>query len=234
MKADASNFSRAMTGAFGATLRRDLLLSARHPGDWINPLVFFLIAISLIPLGVGPESKVLAVLAPGVLWVMALLATLLSLDGLFRSDYDDGALEQCLVSPSLLYFTVLAKIVAHWLVTGLPLTLLSPVLGLMLSLPGGYGTLCLSLLIGTATMSLVGAVGAALTVSLQRGGLLLSLIVMPLYVPILIFGASAVNDAAQGVTVGVPLAILGAFLALALALAPMGASAALRVCVDSD
>ncbi|WP_286805861.1 heme exporter protein CcmB, partial [Marinimicrobium sp. UBA4209] len=189
--------------AFVATLKRDLLLAGRHPGDWINPLVFFLIAITLVPLGVGPEAALLAVLAPGILWVMALLATLLSLDGLFRSDFDDGALEQCLVSPSLLYLTVLAKVLAHWLVTGLPLTLMSPLLGLMLALPeGGYGVLCLSLMIGTITMSLIGSVGAALTVSLRRGGLLLSLIVMPLYVPVLIFGASAVNDAALGNQVG--------------------------------
>lgn len=220
--------------AFIATLKRDLLLAGRHPGDWINPLVFFLIAITLVPLGVGPESELLAVLAPGILWVMALLATLLSLDGLFRSDFDDGALEQCLVSPSLLYLTVLAKVLAHWLVTGLPLTLMSPLLGLMLALPeGGYGVLCLSLMIGTVTMSLIGSVGAALTVSLRRGGLLLSLIVMPLYVPVLIFGASAVNDAALGNEVGVALAVLGTFGAMAAVLAPFAAAAALRICVDS-
>ncbi len=221
-------------GAFVATLKRDLLLAGRHPGEWINPLVFFLIAITLIPLGVGPEAELLAVLAPGILWVMALLATLLSLDGLFRSDFDDGALEQCLVSPSLLYLTVLAKVLAHWLVTGLPLTLMSPLLGLMLALPeGGYWVLCLSLMIGTATMSLIGSVGAALTVSLRRGGLLLSLIVMPLYIPVLIFGASAVNDAALGNDVGVALAVLGTFGALAAVLAPLAAAAALRICVDS-
>lgn len=220
--------------AFVATLKRDLLLAGRHPGDWINPLVFFLIAITLVPLGVGPEAALLAVLAPGILWVMALLATLLSLDGLFRSDFDDGALEQCLVSPSLLYLTVLAKVLAHWLVTGLPLTLMSPLLGLMLALPeGGYGVLCLSLMIGTITMSLIGSVGAALTVSLRRGGLLLSLIVMPLYVPVLIFGASAVNDAALGNEVGVALAVLGTFGAMAAVLAPFAAAAALRICVDS-
>lgn len=221
-------------GAFGATFKRDLLLAGRHPGEWINPLVFFLIAITLIPLGVGPEPELLAVLAPGILWVMALLATLLSLDGLFRSDFDDGALEQCLVSPSLLYWTVLAKVLAHWLVTGLPLTLMSPLLGLMLALPeGGYWVLFLSLMIGTITMSLIGSVGAALTVSLRRGGLLLSLIVMPLYIPVLIFGASAVNDAALGNEVGVALAVLGTFGALAAVLAPFAAAAALRICVDS-
>ncbi len=223
-----------VVGAFGATLKRDLLLAGRHPGEWINPLVFFLIAITLVPLGVGPEAELLAVLAPGILWVMALLATLLSLDGLFRSDFDDGALEQCLVSPSLLYLTVLAKVLAHWLVTGLPLTLMSPLLGLMLALPeGGYWVLCLSLMIGTITMSLIGSVGAALTVSLRRGGLLLSLIVMPLYIPVLIFGASAVTDAALGNEMGVALAVLGTFGALAAVLAPFAAAAALRICVDS-
>jgi len=222
------------TGAFSATLRRDLLLAARHPGDWVNPLVFFLIAITLIPLGLSPERELLAELAPGLLWVMALLATLLSLDGLFRSDFDDGALEQLLVSPQLLFFSVLAKVLAHWLITGLPLTLLSPLLGMMLALPaGGYGPLCLSLLLGTASMSLIGAVGAALTVSLRRGGLLLSLIVMPLYVPVLIFGASAVVGAVQGDPFTGQLAVLGAFLAAALMLAPLAASAALRICVDS-
>lgn len=225
---------RESPGAFAATLKRDLLLAGRHPGDWINPLVFFLIAITLVPLGVGPEAERLALLAPGIVWVMALLATLLSLDGLFRSDFDDGALEQCLVSPSLLYLTVLAKVAAHWLVTGLPLALMSPLLGLMLSLPaGGYGVLCLSLLIGTLTMSLIGSVGAALTVSLRRGGLLLSLIAMPLYIPVLIFGASAVSDAALGNDVGVALAVLGTFGALAAVLAPFAAAAALRICVDS-
>lgn len=225
---------RSVGGAFLATLRRDLLLAARHPGEWVNPLVFFLIAITLIPLGVGPEREVLTALAPGILWVMALLATLLSLDGLFRSDFDDGALEQCLVSPSLLYFTVLAKVLAHWLVAGLPLTLMAPLLGMTLGLPdGAYLVLCASLLIGTATMSLMGAVGAALTVSLHRGGLLLSLIVMPLYIPVLIFGAGAVTDAALGGNATAPLAVLGALGALALILAPLAAGAALRICADS-
>lgn len=226
--------STSVGSAFAAMLRRDLLLAGRHPGDMANPLVFFLIAITLVPLGVGPERELLVLLAPGLLWVMALLATLLSLDALFRSDFDDGALEQLLVSPQLLYFNVLAKVLAHWLVTGLPLTLLSPLLGVMLALPAeGFVTLVLSLLLGTATMSLIGAVGAALTVSLRRGGLLLSLIVMPLYIPVLIFGASAVASASLGESVAAPLAVLGAFLAMALVLAPLAAAGALRICVDS-
>jgi len=218
---------------FGATFRRDLLLAFRHKGEMINPLVFFLIAISLIPLGIGPEKALLMRIAPGILWVMALLATLLSLDNLFRSDFDDGTLEQLLISPHPLYLSVLAKVLAYWLATGLPLTLLSPVLGGMLSLPSGaFIALCSSLLIGSAAMSLIGAVGAALTVGLRKGGLLISLIVMPLYVPILIFGASAVTEAARGNPFDVQLAVLGAILAIALLLAPLATAGALRVSVN--
>lgn len=215
---------------FVASFRRDWLVAIRHGADLVNPLVFFLIVITLIPLGISPEKSVLALLAPGILWVMALLATLLSLDGLFRSDFEDGSLEQILVSPQPVYFVVLAKIAVHWLTTGLPITLLAPLLGLMLNLPGqGYVPLVASLLLGTASMSLIGAVGAALTVSLRKGGLLLSLIVMPLYIPVLIFGASAVQSAIQGSAVQMQLAVLGAFLALALVLAPLAAAGALRV-----
>lgn len=222
-----------VTGAgtgFMASFRRDWLIAIRHGADLVNPLVFFLIVITLIPLGISPEKSVLALLAPGILWVMALLATLLSLDGLFRSDYEDGSLEQILVSPQPVYFVVMAKVLVHWLTTGLPITLLAPVLGLMLSLPGeGYVPLVASLLLGTASMSLIGAVGAALTVSLRKGGLLLSLIVMPLYIPVLIFGASAVQSAVQGSPLQMQLAVLGAFLALAIVLAPLAAAGALRV-----
>ena len=218
---------------FSATFRRDLLLAFRHKGEMMNPLVFFLIAISLIPLGLGPEKALLMRIAPGILWVMALLATLLSLDSLFRSDFDDGTLEQLLISPHPLYLSVLAKVLAYWLATGLPLMLLSPVLGVMLSLPAdAYIALCSSLLIGTASMSLIGAVGAALTVGLRKGGLLISLIVMPLYVPILIFGASAVADAANGQAFSMQLAVLGAILVMALVLAPLAIAGALRVSVN--
>lgn len=220
----------SLLAGFAASFRRDLLVAARHKSELANPLVFFLIAITLIPLGVSHEKSVLAMLAPGIVWVMALLATLLSLDGLFRSDYDDGSLEQMLISPQSLYFAVMAKVLVHWLVSGLPVTLLAPVLGLMLSLPAeGYWALFVSLLLGTASMSLIGAVGAALTVSLRKGGLLLSLIVMPLYIPVLIFGASAVQTAVQGGVIGMQLAILGAFLALAIVLAPIAAMGALRI-----
>ncbi len=225
----SSQYSRPMN-AFSACFRRDLLISLRHRGELINPLMFFVIAISLIPLGVGPESQLLARLAPGVLWVMALLACLLSLDGLFRSDFEDGTLEQMLIQPQPLYFMVFAKVLVHWLLTGLPLTLLAPLLGVMLALPTqAFATLCLSLLLGTASMSLIGAMGAALTVSLRRGGLLLSLIVMPLYIPVLIFGASAVSYALDASPETVPLAVLGAILALAMVLAPLATAAALRM-----
>jgi heme exporter protein B len=227
--ADAAPAPGLFSG-FVASFRRDLLIAVSHRGELANPLVFFLIAVTLIPLGVSPEKNTLALLAPGIVWVMALLATLLSLDGLFRSDYEDGSLEQMLISPQSLYFTVMAKVLVHWLVSGLPVTLLAPLLGLMLSLPvDGYWPLLVSLGLGTASMSLIGAVGAALTVSLRKGGLLLSLIVMPLYIPILIFGASAVQTAIQGGSIGMQIAVLGALLALALVLAPIAALGALRI-----
>lgn len=223
----------AVFAIFIATFRRDLVLAVRQRGELLNPLVFFVIASSLIPLGVSPESSLLATIAPGMIWVMALLATLLSLDGLFRSDFEDGSLEQMLIVPQPLYLAVLAKIAVHWSVTGLPLTLLAPLLGVMLALPAqGFAPLLLSLLLGTACMSLVGAVGAALTVALRKGGLLLSLIVMPLYIPVLIFGTSAVHYGIEGVAIHAQLAILGSFLALALVFAPLAAAGALRISSD--
>ena len=218
---------------FWSTFQRDLILAFRHKSDMINPLVFFLIAISMIPLGIGPEKALLMRIAPGIIWVMALLATLLSLDNLFRSDFDDGSLEQLLIAPYPLSFSVLAKVLVHWLSTGLPLTLMAPLLGVMLSLPASaFGALCCSLLIGTAAMSLIGAVGAALTVGLRKGGLLISLIVMPLYVPILIFGARAVQAATLEQEYTLQLAVLGAGLAMAIVLAPLAAAGALRVSVN--
>jgi heme exporter protein B len=185
---------------------------------------------TLIPLGITPESARLAEIAPGIIWVMALLATLLSTDSLFASDYQDGSLEQLLISPQLLAMPVLGKVTAHWMVTGLPLTLASPLLGLMLSLPAaGYVPMMASLAIGTACLSLVGSVGAALTVSLRKGGLLLSLLVMPLYMPVIIFGSATVQSAIDGFAWSGPLAILGAMLAAAIALCPLAAAGALRL-----
>jgi len=215
---------------FAAILRRDLLLAFRHRGEIANPVLFFFMVVTLIPLGLTPEASRLAEIAPGILWVMALLASLLSVEGMFQGDYRDGTLEQMMILPQPLYVMVLAKILAHWLVTGLPLTLLAPVLGMMLSLPeAGYLPLVLSLLMGTAVLSLVGAIGAALTVALRKGGLLLSLIVMPLYMPALIFGASTVQRAVDGFPVEGPLAILGALLAFSLLVSPFATAGALRV-----
>jgi len=215
---------------FAAILRRDLLLAFRHRGEIANPVLFFFMVVTLVPLGLTPEAGRLAEIAPGILWVMALLASLLSVEGMFQSDYRDGTLEQMMILPQPLYVMVLAKILAHWLVTGLPLTLLAPVLGMMLSLPeAGYLPLILSLLMGTAVLSLVGAIGAALTVALRKGGLLLSLIVMPLYMPVLIFGASTVQRAVDGFSVEGPLAIIGALLAFSLLVSPFATAGALRV-----
>jgi heme exporter protein B len=215
---------------FFAILRRDLLLAFRHRAEIANPVIFFLIVVTLIPLGLTPEASRLAEIAPGILWVMALLASLLSVEGMFQSDYRDGTLEQMIILPQPLYLMVLAKILVHWLVTGLPLTLLAPLLGMMLSLPeAGYIPLILSLLMGTAVLSLVGAIGAALTVALRKGGLLLSLIVMPLYMPALIFGASTVQRAVDGFPVDGSLAVLGALLAFSLLVSPFATAGALRV-----
>ncbi len=222
--------SPSMLGVFASIAGRDLRIAFRHKGELFNPLFFFLMATSLIPLGVSPERKLLAVLAPGVVWVMALLATLLSLDNLFRRDYDDGSLDQLLVSPTPLYWTVIAKVSAHWLYTGLPLTLMSPLLAVMLSLPSeGVAPLMLSLLLGTGVLSFIGAVGAALTVSLRRGGLLIALIVMPLYVPVLIFGTAAVTRTIDGFSAAGPLYMLGAFLAASVLLVPFATAGALRI-----
>ena len=219
---------------FTALLRVELLLALRRRADIANPLLFFVTVLALLPLGVGPEPELLARMAPGMIWVMALLATLLSQESLFRSDFEDGSLEQLTLSPQPLYFAVLAKVTVHWLVTGLPLALLSPLLAMMLNLPaGGYACLLLSLLLGTACLSLIGAMGAALTVSLRRAGLLLALIVMPLYVPVLIFGTGAVQAALDGYAYSMQLAVLAALLAAAAALAPLAAAGAIRISLDS-
>lgn len=216
-----------------AIFKRDLVIAFRQRSDMLNPIVFFLMVVTMMPLGISPQANTLSGLAPGLLWVIALLACLLSLDGLFRSDYDDGSLEQLLLSPQPLYFIVITKIIVHWLTTGLPLTLVAPLLGVLLSLPAeGYVPLWLSLLLGTMTLSFVGGIGAALTVSLRKGGLLLSLIIMPLYVPVLIFGASSVRSAVEGVSYMGALAVLGMFCAVALMLAPLAIAGALKMSVQ--
>ncbi|MFD1217939.1 heme exporter protein CcmB [Microbulbifer celer] len=218
---------------FGTLLRTELLLALRRRSDIANPLLFFITVLALMPLGIGPEPELLARMAPGLIWVMALLATLLSQESLFRSDYEDGSLEQLALQSQPLYFPALAKVLVHWAVTGLPLTVLSPVLGMMLNLPeDGYLPLALSLLLGTASLSLIGAIGAALTVALRRPGLLLALIIMPLYVPVLIFGTGTVQAALDGYGYNVQLAVLGAILAGAAALAPLAAAGAIRISLD--
>jgi len=215
---------------FYILLKRDLTLAYRHRAELANPLLFFIIVISLFPLGISPESTALQGIAPGVIWVAALLAAMLSLDSLFRSDFEDGTLEQIALSAHSLPILVLAKVLAHWLVTGLPLILLAPFLGILLFLPDtAMLTLIATLALGTPVLSLVGAIGVALTVGLRRGGVLLSLLVLPLYIPVLIFAAGAVNNAAMGFPVAGQLYFLGALLSLSLTLAPLAAASALRI-----
>lgn len=221
---------RGTARAFYLLLRRDLLVANRHRGELANPLLFFIIVVSLFPLGVSPDPDILSTLAPGVIWVVALLATLLSLDRVFRSDFEDGSLELLVLSPYPLSLLVLAKVLAHWLGTGLPLLVLAPLLGVLLAMPGAaLETLVYTLLLGTPILSLVGAIGTGLTVGLQRGSGLLSLLILPLYVPVLIFGANAVDAAASGLAVTGQLYLLAALLVLALTLAPVAPAAALRI-----
>ncbi|MEJ2307933.1 MAG: heme exporter protein CcmB [Gammaproteobacteria bacterium] len=216
--------------AFLDLLRRDLLLAMRRRSELANPLLFFVMVIVLFPLGVGAEPKLLQQMSAGVVWVAALLAALLTLDSVFRSDFEDGTLEQILIGAHPVSVLVLAKVIAHWLVTGLPLLLVAPVLATFLGMnPDAIGALMLSLLLGTPVLSLIGSIGVALTVGLRRGGVILSLLVLPLYVPVLIFGAAAVDSAASGLPVTGQMYILAAFLVLAITLAPMAAAAALRI-----
>lgn len=219
--------------AFLDLLRRDLLLAMRRRADAAQPALFFLVVVSLFPLAVGADAGTLSRIAPGVIWVAALLASLLSLDGLFRADFDDGSLEQMLLSPHPLPVLVFAKVCAHWLITGLPLLLVAPLLALMFALPASAtGVLLASLALGTPVLSLVGAIGAALTLGLRRAGGLLAIIVLPLYVPTLVFGAQAVSSAAAELAVRGHLYVLSAMLVLALSLAPLAAAAALRISLD--
>lgn len=215
-------------------LHRQLVLAMRRPIDILNPLLFFAMVVALFPLGLGPAPDRLAEFAPGILWIIALLSNLLTSDSVFRSDYDDGSLEQLLLSSQPLYLSVLSYIAAHWIVTGLLLSLVSPLFAVMLNLPAAaIPALMASLLIGSAVLSLVGAIGAALTVGLKRGGMLISLLILPLYMPVLIFGSAAVQGAVSGAPVLPYLAILGAMLSLAIALAPLAVSAGLRITIDA-
>ena len=220
----------SIASAFLALLRRDLVIAFRRRSEMVNPLLFFVLVTSLFPLGVGSQPKLLALMAPGVVWVAALLAALLSLDTIFRSDFEDGTLEQLLLSAQPVSVLVIAKVLAHWLITGLPLLLMAPLLGTFLGLPSqAVGTLVWSLLFGTPALSLIGAIGVALTVGLRKGGVILSLLVLPLYVPILIFGAGAVGNAAMGVDATAQMYIMAAFLIFSLTLSPVATAAALRV-----
>jgi len=212
---------------------RDLLLAMRRRADVATTLFFFVIVASLFPLGVGPEPKLLRAMAPGIVWVAALLASMLSLERLFAADYADGSLEQLVLAPEPLVLVVIGKVLAHWLVSGLPLVLISPVIALQYDLPAeAIVTLLLALLLGTPLLSLIGAIGAALTVGVRGGGVLISLLVLPLYVPVLIFGAGAVDASTIGMETGGHLSILGALLLLGMVLAPWATAAALRISLE--
>jgi heme exporter protein B len=220
--------------AFTAIIRRDLVLAMRRRSEIANPVLFFILVITLFPLGIGAQPKLLQAIAPGIIWVSALLATMLSLDSLFRSDFDDGSLEQILLSPHPTSILVLGKITAHWLTTGLPLLIVAPLLAIFLGMPNqALGVLLFTLLLGTPVLSLVGAVGVALTVGLRRGGMILSLLVLPLYVPVLIFASNAVEMASTGLPFTAQVNILISMLLMALVLAPWPTAAALKMSINS-
>ena len=219
--------------AFFALVRRDLLLAFRRRSEMFQPLIFLLVVISLFPLGVGPSPQLLSSIAAGVIWIAALLATVLSLETLFRSDFEDGTLEQFAISGHPVTVIALAKIVVHWLVAGLPIVLLAPLLALWMNLPiEGLGLLMVTLLLGTPVLSLIGSIGGALTVSLKRGGQLLSLLVFPLYVPLLIIATNAVSAAVAGLPYNGQLGLMAAGLIAALTLAPFATAAALRLALE--
>ena len=222
-----SNF---LSGGLRAYLYRELLLTFRRRGDLLKPVIFFLMVSTLVPLAVAPDPENLGALAPGIIWIMALLATLLTVESLFSDDFQDGSLEQMLISPNLLVMPILGKVIAHWLVVGLPLTLISPVIAIWFSLPTiAVIPMMLSLALGTAVLSLVGAVGTAITLPLRKGGVLLPILVMPLYMPVLIFGSATIQAAVDGLAWSGSLAVLAALLAIAVALCPMAIGAALRL-----
>ncbi|OKH87885.1 heme exporter protein CcmB [Thalassospira sp. TSL5-1] len=216
-----------------AILARDLRLALRQGADSIMVVAFFIVTTTLFPFGVGPEANILARIASGVIWVSALLAAMLSLERVFQTDFEDGTLELLALSPVPLELVVLGKVLAHWLTTGLPLIITAPVMAVMLNMnSAGFGTLMLAMLVGTPALSLIGAIGAALILGARRGGVLVSLLVLPLYIPVLIFGAGAVEASLLGLPVGEHLQIMGAILLLTLALAPLAAARALRLAVE--
>ena len=219
---------------FLCILGRDIRLAMRRRTDMLTTLFFFIIVVSLFPLGVGTEKEVLRTLGPGVVWVAALLASMLALERLFAADHEDGTLEQMLMTPQPLSVLVLAKVAAHWLLTGLPLVAVAPLVGMQYHLPdASLAAMMLSLLVGTPILSLIGAIGAALTLGLRGGGILLSLLILPLYIPVLIYGAGAVTVSAINFADTQPyFSLLGAFLLLALIFSPLAAAAALRISTE--
>lgn len=223
----------SLTNAFFAVIRRDLILAFRRRAEIANPVFFFILVVTLFPLGIGAQPKLLQAMAPGIIWVSALLAVMLSLDSLFRSDFDDGSLEQMLLSSHPLTILVFAKIVAHWLVTGLPLLLVAPLLAVFLGLPEqALGTLLITLVLATPVLSLIGSIGVSLTVGLRRGGMILSLLVLPLYVPVLIFASNAVEMAGNGLAVDAQINILISIFFISVVLAPLPAAAALKMSIS--
>jgi len=224
----------SVLAAMKATFVRDMKVAFLQRQDLLNPLLFFIMVVTLFPLGVSPEVSFLRDAGAGILWVAALLSVLLSLDHLFRHDFEDGTLEQLVLQPQPLFLLILAKTLAHWVLTGLPLVLLAPVLGVMVHLDGNsVAVLCLTLLIGTPVLSLIGSIGAALTLGLRSAGILLSLLIIPLYIPVLIFGTGSVAAAADGAPIAPYVALMGAFLVLAVTLAPFASAAALRISLSN-
>ena len=214
-------------------IRRDLVLAMRRRADVLTTLIFFVMVVSLFPLGVGPEMAMLRKMAAGVLWVAALLSSMLSLGRLFSADYLDGTLEQMMLAPQSLSMLVLGKMTAHWMVSGLPLVLLAPVLGLQFDMSvQALGVLIFGLLLGTPVLSMIGAIGAALTLGLRGGGVLLSLLVLPLYIPMLIFGTGAVEAVANGLSIASHLSLMGALLVLSLVFTPWVTAHALRISME--
>ena len=214
-------------------IRRDLILAMRRRTDVLTTLVFFVMVVSLFPLGVGPETDMLRKIAPGVLWVAALLSSMLSLGRLFSADYLDGTLEQMLLVPQSLSVLVLGKMVAHWMVSGLPLVLLTPILGLQFDMSvDAIGVLMLGLLLGTPILSMMGAIGAALTLGLRGGGVLLSLLVLPLCIPVLIFGTGAVGAVTSGLAFSSHLSLMGSMFVLAMTFTPWVTAQALRISME--
>lgn len=214
-------------------IARDLMLAWKRQADVLSTLFFFVIVVSLFPLGIGPETQLLRSIAPGVVWVAALLASMLSLGRLFASDYQDGTLEQLLLTPQPLFLVVLGKVLAQWLVSEVPLVLIAPLLGIQFDLPPRtLFILFVSLLIGTPVLSLIGSIGAALTLGLRGGGVLIALLILPLYIPVLIFGAGAVDASITTGNIQANIYLLGALLALSLVFAPWATSAALRISLE--